>query len=332
MTRTSKLEQADAPECSGTEIRQQTMAAYRMLEQKLRNQSKAFDWSTEQSFLSYGWRNFDVKFVLSLLVNPRQSFYPHKEVLYSGLWAFVISFGDMATVRSAMMLTILDAVQAGEASISELYENEPHIGELAFRLSSNGHTFYREIYDPIGGLRRLVRSKSNKQYKKSIEKFRLDVEKSVDLMRAIHYISQITPSDEVRQVSFNKLSSMFADKNGFSSGNRVSKRKMDQLWLKSKPILPLLYAASVEVGASGETLLHRLLTGRPRYGNHYHLMTRVVGRAQYVAKHLLGAFPANSSAHGVEALLPDVTPEAVPSPTLSDHQLGLINKAFRKQK
>lgn len=104
-----------------------------------------------------------------------------------------------------MTLAVAKMAIAAEDISTLDYEDDRLIGDVISRLGRVGHDFYRDLYYPIGGLRRLLKTKTTPSYLNSITINSRDIETCVNIMRFLNYHVDNMETIQYRDASINKI-------------------------------------------------------------------------------------------------------------------------------
>ncbi|MCJ2127570.1 hypothetical protein [Methylobacterium sp. E-045] len=252
---------------------------------------------------AYAFGKFNPKLVLERLLDPRPSYFAHKDILFAGLCAWTVAPKHQFLIEEAMVLAGAARLAAVEKEIQGQLPEAPMLADIITRVSKPGIDFYQDFYYPVGGLQCIIKTRSPKLMQRSLQAASREIGFAVEMMRVCHYHAiHLQDRKRYRLASYasggQALSDLLVTEK--SIGGVVNpllavilkkNRTVDALNCKKKSdrfkwSAAMIYAAH-SIKYDGDTLLSLICSGAANFAEDGHLLAEWVGRAAYVASKVI---------------------------------------------
>lgn len=275
--------------------------------------------------LDKAWKQFDPRYSIGILLDSRDSFTGHKEVLFSGLCAWVASPNDSRIIRHAMVIQSAQLMASAEDRVMEMMASGETMAifvDFAVRLQALGIDYLNEIYYAFGGADSILNAPSDRSLRARLKRQGQKLADALTLVDIIHYVQENLATPEYRPASLNT-----ARKLVHRVGGTRGDRQCDTIWREFRPSLALAYAAS-SLWLRGGSLLDRIIKGRASFRTHGKLLPEWLARAKH-AEQIIKQIQEKSPP---SRLLPGGKISRIDPPdTFSDEQTAHIRDAFRRK-
>jgi hypothetical protein len=295
----------------------------------------------DRSFLNSAWRQFDPKAVASILLDERESFFAHKEVLFAGFTGWVVDPQDTTISRSAMMLSALAEMSRSEKLAVENADSTSLFADWLVRYEKIGIYFLEQIYYPMGGIRAFSSAPSTAHMVQLLNRNRAALRAMALVMKYYHYVTVELSPKTGRAASLHGIYSVIGRMREDIKNDKVLSDKLEHIlplpspgaikdyWRRRSTTLSLIYAASTISLDNEETLLDRLVNGQAQWRHHRANFAEWLGRARWCDQNILGKSLAADFSKKLNVALPKVPPLLIPVPKLSDEEMRRLSKGFR---
>lgn len=310
-------------------------------------------------FIDYAWNDYDPKTVASYLISDLPSFYRHKSILYAGFCVWVICPNKEKLRKDAMVYTIAKAIENAERPWrSESAAFLHSIGETLGRLTGADRRLFEEVYYPVGGMMRVLRSYPRKSQLRLIHINAVETLEALHLMAIQHFHTSNLLDNQVSNRP-SKIKGSAVVQHAFGSGStnvfreqytaqyqRKINTKGDQpkinmlryklrsanpiieSWDKSRASLAYSYAAASINLENDRTLLHEIVGGTSTYRKHSKLLPEWFGRARFVAENIIGNCEPERNPYNYERNLLDVLPQPFEIPSVFKIDADRVTRAY----
>lgn len=313
-------------------------------------------------FIDYAWENYDPRAIASYLLDTDHSFYRHKSILHEGFCAWVACPSHHKLCQDGMIYRIAKAVEDAEAPWREKASTFSRlVGETVGRTLGADRRFFDEVYHPVGGPTRILRSMSRATYKSTLLEHVTDMLEAVHLMALHHYHltalqdkkTYHVPSKDagaalVKTAFGAPVSQLFVE--GIRIKDTVSpikKRAKDgkipksyklrgdtsviASWNQSRPAVAYAYAAASIATDPGRTLLHEIVSCKSTRAKHRHLMQEWCGRARFIVEHIVERCHPEREPFDYRAHVLDVEPIPFEPPALFRFDPEIIAEGYKNE-
>jgi len=285
----------------------------------------------------YALDNFDPKVVIERLLDPKPTYFAHKNILFAGLSAWVVAPHYPHLVKEAMILAGMSQLADLEAKKQKEFPQAPQLADVVIRIAGPGIDFYRDFYYPAGGLHRVVKARSPHLMRRSLKAASKYIGFQVEMMRICHYHAEhLQGSETFRQASLDWSSRALEDLIkvdstptivSYHSKNRPDiKRTINAHNCKKKsapysPSATLIYAAS-SINLENETLLAALCRGAVSFRKHGHYLPMWLGRAIHADRKIITPMYPSGMNNDQTEFLPAIAEIEIPAPNYGlDHKI-----------
>ena len=330
---------------------------------RLRENWKMYELSSPlRPFIDYAWENYDPKAVVSYLLDASRSFHRHKSILHEGFCAWVACPNYPKLCHDGMVYRIAKAVDDAEAPWREKAGTfSKLVGETVGRTLGADRPFFDEVYYPIGGPNRVLRSMSRATFKRTLLGHAPDMLEAVHLMALHHYhLTHLqdkktfhVPSKDagaalVKTAFGAPVSQLFVEELRVKDTvNPPSKRAPDgkvpkqyklrgdtsilASWNQSRSAVAYAYAAASITTDPGRTLLHEIVACKSTRVKHRHLMAEWCGRARFVIEHIVERCHPERDPFDYRAYVLSVEPIPFELPTLFSFVQPVIEEGYKNE-
>lgn len=292
-----------------------------------------------EEFEDKTWIDFDPRLNLEIILDPRASFPGHRAAVFAA-WRAWLLMGDHPqaetilenSVAISAAATLIDAESRAQKTILKTVKQEEDSQFLVHALSRFAEVsphFYREIYDPIGGTRRLLQTPDSRSHRRELRDLTRGLRYAVALARILHWVTE-TPG--LVPASINVASTLPFALNLFpDEGSPPAERLVREYWSRWRSQIPLLYALYSLPSLSsdeGQGCLGDLMAYRAGLKQMAAIGPDLLGRANYFFTSILGGLSTRNRRLPFERNFPET--EAVPfrPPPFSDDQSQKIRSFF----
>ncbi|TXM92616.1 hypothetical protein [Methylobacterium sp. WL116] len=261
--------------------------------------------SSKDSFYNHAWEAFDLEQVCGILTHEETSFKGHKYVLTAALssWALdpgkwrspsnLVHQADVAkstTRRQAIVLAATEIVSNLERRLVRNALNGKSTRDSYAAITTMSPTFFNEIYYPIGGLRRIMRTQTRVNLLKRLQKFRQSIYLSITLAAIEHcHFQGVDRGSKLEKTGVEKSTTLVGIILAASRGEEtVTPNNVDNSHYKFiRKSLPFLYAAySIDL-PDGRNLLDVIMEADWKIANEDDVASLWFGRTLYWVKFML---------------------------------------------
>ena len=136
--------------------------------------------------ISYALVNFRPELVLERLLDPRPSYFAHKDILFAGLCTWTVAPKRQTLIEEAMVLAGATRLAAIEQKHQKQLPQAPMLAEIVTRVAGPGIDFYQDFYYPAGGLQRVIKARSPRLMRRSLQFASREIGFAVEMMRVCH--------------------------------------------------------------------------------------------------------------------------------------------------
>lgn len=292
---------------------------------------------------TYALGSFKPKLVLERLLDPRPSYFAHKDILFAGLCAWTVGPKHPLLIDEAIVLAGASQLAAIERRHQQQLPQAPMLADIVTRVGGPGIDFYQDFYYPAGGLQRIIKARSPKLMQRSLQAASREIGFAIEMMRVCHdHAMRLKDRTRYRVASFisggqavSELLTLNKTKGGIVNTLLCAnppKRTVDGLNSKKKadkfsPSAAMIYAA-YSLRYEGDTLLSLLCRGETTYKKHGHLLDEWAGRASFVAKSVISPMYVREGMSEQIEYLSSIQPIKIDPPNYGEASLQ-VDKAFR---
>lgn len=291
-------------------------------------------------FITYAWDNFDPQAVIGRLLDESPAYDALKPILFSGLCTWVVSPSKHSLRRHGMLLVGIEHLQAAELAGRDIFSstNWPGfevLGDFVGRTRVLGPDFFSDFYNPIGGLDRILRTPTKRNFRKNINKHSTAALTAVSMMEVYDY--------HTKCLSDQKLYYQKSEGMGYKLVRKIRDSRRDtgisvelskERWIKleASRTAALSYAASTLPITDKLSLLDAICEGAANFEDHGKLLLQWIGRARYAAGVVLGDFTKPEIGRINLSYLPDIPMEITPIPEFTADEQNIIVTKFARSK
>lgn len=291
----------------------------------------------------YALGNFKPKPVLERLLDPRPSYFAHKDILFAGLCAWTVAPKHQLLIEEAIVLAGAARLAAVERKHQEQLLEAPMLADIVSRVAGPGFDFYQDFYYPAGGLQRIIKARSPRLMQRSLQAASREIGFAVEMMRVCHdHATRLQDRKRYLAASYlsggqavSELLALSKAKGGVVNtclGATLPKRTVDGLNSKKKSDKFLKSAAMIyaaySVACDGNNLLSLICKGEESYKKHGHLLNEWAGRAAYVAKNVISPMYVREGMTEQTEYLSAVIPIEITPPKYGEASLH-VEDAFK---
>ncbi len=239
-----------------------------------------------------------------------------------------------------MLLVGIEYLRAAELKGRSIFSNTDLpgfevLGDFVGRVRVLGPDFFRDFYNPIGGLDRVLRSPTPANFRKNIAKHAEAARTAVAMMEIYDYHTKnLSDRDMYFMKSETKgysLVRMIRDKRS-ELGISVELSKDRWIKLEVRQTAALSYAASTLPVGKKSSLLDVICAGTANFEDHGHLLLKWIGRARYAAEVVLSSFTQPEVGRINSGWLPDLPSDPTPEPYFTQEEQAIIEAQFATAK
>ncbi|MET0530468.1 MAG: hypothetical protein ABW003_19385 [Microvirga sp.] len=313
------------PPLSAKEAQQQLRAAAKSLGQR----RLPSEWPR---FIEYGWRRFEPRTVIELLVSDEPSYEGHKAILFAGLctWVACPSKRDGLRMHGMLLVGIEQLRRAEELGRRAALGGSAMVADMVGRMSAIGPDFYSDFYYPIGGIAQVVRSTTPGNFRRSLERRSGEMLTIVAMMQIFDFHAKhLGDGERFYSASLGKGTKLQDEVHrAAKKSGGVNPDNADKRWKTLYASAALSYAASTIPVDATRNLLDVIRLGEGSYETHSHLLPQWLARARYAADTILTGLPESRFAQANAAILPDVATEPTPEPLFTANEQATITNSF----
>lgn len=264
------------------------VSAWLELERKLPRRPEQIT-SAALPFIEYGWSQFNVAYVLELLMSDRPSYAGHRDILFAGLCLWLLRPGTDRMRQQAMRLVALEYLVRAEKTGRELYPSYPFLADIAGRVEILDPNFYDEFYYPVGGLSTFIDCPTRRSFRKRIQKRSDELYTVSAMMKILDYRIRCIPFTKewynpTENMGYKLVSDIYHAKllRGHAGAKEAKVR-----WLQYRDRASLIYAASTIKFKDGDTLLERICKGKIFSCPQPDRISVLVGRARFASNTII---------------------------------------------
>ncbi|MFI0847750.1 hypothetical protein [Mesorhizobium sp. IMUNJ 23232] len=276
-------------------------------------------------FEIYCIKSFDFTRVTKILLE-REEYGLQGIVALAALYAWTIEPHNDALRRRFMAHVAGEAV----ARLDQFHSQQSHnrfVGEIQSRIKFP--SFFIEIFYPLGGIDRLVRSSSRNSLINSIKRREHGCRIIVALVESFHYHYEELRSDEnFRRASVNtsaRLTSFFDKSYGV---DRTPKKQ----WRDRAESASLIYAANNTFVKDGRKLLSLIFEDGMALIQKPDVIAGWLGRAKFVQNHILRSVAPSTKGHWGKLDFGDVKEISFSCPPIKSYAKSQIAAEYQKKK
>jgi hypothetical protein len=281
--------------------------------------------------------SFDADFVKSfradaafeLLLDARESYTGHKEVVSAGLWAWIVNPADKELRRNVMRSAMLHQLQRAEEKALK-NRRKTSVADFDARHVHLSPKFFSEIYYPLGGISGIRATPSSQLLKARIERRRRQIMDVISLARIYHaVVEQSSGSMPSKQGAIDVSKWMKSDSTeAWDDDVRVrSEGSIVNAWRSRRPSVALVYTSSfIQLGTS--TIEDRLCEGDFTVRLERDVLEEWLAKARYFVNRVLSKSTDQTTFRQNLASLPDGPESPIPSPPLTEKAEDNLKKRF----
>lgn len=282
-----------------------------------------------RSFTETAWNNFDPQAVAEMLLDKRDSFYGHKEILLAGYTTWVLAPSNARLRQAAMVVAALQQMAKAEKLSTANFTQVGMVADFLARYQTLGPEFFEQLYYPIGGIKAFARAPSRGSLKASIEKHSEGLPYAVQVARIYHHHVLYLLPLKFRRPSLETASALISELDIKELRNpTLAKTSIKVHWASHKATIALAYAASTLATDEQISFLDLMLERRVTYAKHGTLLPVWLGRAQWISEHVLEECYETATARQNLEGLPKVASLEAPPPGFSEDRAENIKRRF----